>query len=140
MSITVRQLAHVCIFARDVEETRRFYEDVIGLRTVFNFTRDGRIFGFYLDAGNRTFVEVFENSAAEYSGKNQINHMCLEVESMADAVAHIRSNGVEVTEPRTACDNTAQAWVDDPNGVKIELFDYSAESAQFVGGDREADW
>jgi glyoxylase I family protein len=59
---------------------------------------------------------------------------------MADAVAHIRGKGVEVTEPRMACDNTTQAWVDDPNGVKIELFQYSDQSAQFVGGDREADW
>jgi glyoxylase I family protein len=64
MSIKVRQLAHVCIFARDVDETRRFYEDVIGLKTVFNFLREGRIFGFYLDAGDRTFVEVFENASA----------------------------------------------------------------------------
>jgi catechol 2,3-dioxygenase-like lactoylglutathione lyase family enzyme len=140
MCIKVRQLAHVCIFARDVDETRRFYEDVIGLRTVFNFLREGRIFGFYLDAGGRTFVEVFENASAMYSGKNQINHMCLEVENMADAVAHIRGKGVEVTEPRMACDNTTQAWVDDPNGVKIELFQYSDQSAQFVGGDGEADW
>ena len=140
MSIKTKQVAHVCIFARDVEQTRRFYEDVIGLGTVFNFTREGRIFGFYLDAGNRTFIEVFENPGAEYSGKNQINHLCLEVESMADVVAHIRGHGVEVTEPRTACDNTTQAWIDDPNGVKIELFEYSADSAQFVGGDREADW
>ena len=138
--INVKQLAHVCIFARDVEETRRFYEDVMGLETVFNFTRDGRIFGFYVKAGGRTFVEVFENPSASYSGSNQINHMCLEVDSMADAVAHIRGAGIEVSEPRKACDNTTQAWVDDPNGVKIELFEYSDQSAQFVGGDREADW
>ena len=28
----------------------------------------------------------------------------------------------------------------DPNGVRIELFEYTPKSAQFVGGDRIADW
>lgn len=31
-------------------------------------------------------------------------------------------------------------WVTDPNGVRIVLFEYTAESAQLVGGDRAADW
>jgi lactoylglutathione lyase/glyoxylase I family protein len=47
--IKVKQLAHVCIFAQDLEATRGFYRDVLGLDTRFNFLRDGRIFGFYLD-------------------------------------------------------------------------------------------
>lgn len=140
MPIELKQLAHVCIFARDVEETRRFYEDVLGMTTRFNFTREGRIFGFYLDAGNRTFIEVFENAGAEYSGKNQINHLCLEVTDLPGAVEHIRGHGIKPTEPKKGCDETWQAWIDDPNGVKIELFQYTGASAQFTGGDREADW
>ncbi|NDV00519.1 VOC family protein [Pseudoroseicyclus tamaricis] len=140
MALKLKQLAHVCIFARDVEETRRFYEDVLGMKTVFNFTREGHLFGFYLDAGNRTFVEVFENASAEYSGKNQINHLCLEVEDLEEAVAHIRTQGIEPTAPKKGVDETWQAWIDDPNGVKIELFQYTDASVQFTGGDVEADW
>jgi catechol 2,3-dioxygenase-like lactoylglutathione lyase family enzyme len=138
--IRVKQVAHVCIFARDVEQTRAFYRDVLGMETVFNFTRDGRIFGFYLDAGGRSHVEVFENPGTAYAGTNNINHLCLEVESLDDAVAHIRGAGVEVTDKKKACDDTWQAWTADPNGVKIELFEYTDRSAQFTGGDRVADW
>ena len=140
MTIRLKQLAHACIFARDLVETRRFYENVLGMRSVFDFTREGKTFGFYLDAGNRTFIEVFENASAEYSGKNQINHLCLEVEDLSQAVSHIRDAGLEPTEPKKGCDETWQAWIDDPNGVKIELFEYTDASAQFTGGDREADW
>ncbi|MBZ9849819.1 VOC family protein [Mesorhizobium sp. CA14] len=138
--IKVKQLAHVCIFARDLEATRGFYRDVLGMDTRFNFLRDGRIFGFYLDCGGRSHVEVFEKSEARYSEANQINHFCLEVEDIEEAVAHIRSKGVEVTPKKLACDDTYQAWITDPNGVKIELFEYTAKSAQFAGGDRIADW
>ena len=41
--IKTKQIAHVCIFAHDLDETRRFYEDVLGLDTQFNFLRDGKI-------------------------------------------------------------------------------------------------
>ncbi|MBZ9735291.1 VOC family protein [Mesorhizobium sp. CA18] len=138
--IKVKQLAHVCIFAHDLEATRRFYRDVLGMDTRFNFLRDGRIFGFYLDCGGRSHVEVFEKRESSYSGANQINHFCLEVEDIDAAILHIRSKGVAVTPKKLACDDTYQAWITDPNGVKIELFEYTAKSAQFTGGDRVADW
>ncbi|MDX8432185.1 VOC family protein [Mesorhizobium abyssinicae] len=138
--IKVKQLAHVCIFAHDLEATRSFYRDVLGMDTRFNFLRDGTVFGFYLDCGGRSHVEVFQNDEASYSDRNQINHFCLEVENIDAAIAHIRSKGVEVTSKKHACDDTFQAWISDPNGVKIELFEYTANSAQFTGGDRIADW
>jgi lactoylglutathione lyase/glyoxylase I family protein len=138
--IKVKQVAHVCIFAHDLEATRRFYEDVLGMDTQFNFLRDGKIFGFYLNAGGRSHVEVFHKAEADYGDRNQINHLCLEVENIDDAIAHIQSKGVDITKKKYACDDTYQAWVRDPNNVKIELFEYTEKSAQFKGGDRVADW
>jgi glyoxylase I family protein len=140
MAIKVKQVAHVCIFAKDLAETRDFYRDVLGLPIVFNFERNGAWYGFYLDAGGRSNVEVFQKPEASYGPENQINHLCLEVESLDDAVAHVRGKGVEITDKKFACDDTWQAWVTDPNGVRIELFEYTDKSAQFVGGDRVADW
>lgn len=138
--IGVKQLAHVCIFARDLAETRAFYSDVLGLRVAFNFTRDGAWFGFYLDTGGRTNIEVFLKPEARYSREDQISHLCLEVASIDAAIAHLRARGVEVTDRKRGVDDTWQAWVTDPNGVRIELFEYTQSSAQFVGGDRAADW
>lgn len=138
--IEVRQVAHVCIFARDLAETRDFYRDVLGLKVAFNFSRDGAWYGFYLDAGGRTNVEVFLKPEAGHGDRNVINHLCLEVASLDDAVAHVAGLGVAVTEKKLGVDGTWQAWVSDPNGVRIELFEYTDRSAQFVGGDRAADW
>ncbi|AVA26516.1 MULTISPECIES: VOC family protein [unclassified Rhizobium] len=138
--IKLRQLAHVCIFTRDLDKTRAFYRDVLGADTQFSFLRDGKIFGFYVNCNGRTAIEVFEKSETSYSEHNQINHFCLEVEDMDDAIEHIRSKGVEITNKRLACDDTYQAWLRDPNDVRIELFEYTDRSAQFIGGDRIADW
>lgn len=141
MTIKVKQVAHVCVFAHDLEATRRFYEDVLGMDIAFNFLRDGKVFGFYLNAGGRSHVEVFQKDGTSFDETNQINHLCLEVESIDAAITHIEAQGVELTRPRKkGCDDTWQCWLRDPNGVKIELFEYTDKSAQFTGGDRAADW
>ena len=138
--IIVKQVAHVCVFADDLEETKSFYREVFGMDVVFNFLRDGKVFGFYLAAGGRSHVEVFLRPEAAFAETNQINHLCLEVESIDEAIRHIRARNIEITDKKLACDDTYQAWVRDPNGVKIELFEYTGRSAQFTGGDRIADW
>jgi lactoylglutathione lyase/glyoxylase I family protein len=99
-----------------------------------------RVFGFYLNCGGRSHVEVFQKDDTRYSDKDQITHFCLEVEDLDAAIAHIESNGVEITKKKYACDDTYQAWIRDPNNVRIELFEYTDQSAQFVGRDRVADW
>ena len=138
--ITVRQLAHVCIHASDLERTRKFYGDVLGMRVVFRFLRGGEVIGFYLGAGGRSHIELLRKPEAEHGAPNRIDHLCLEVRSIDAAIAHIRVQGVEVTDKKLGCDRTFHAWVRDPDGVRIELFEYTDDSAQFSGGDRVADW
>jgi len=136
----IKQLAHACIFAHDLAATEAFYRDVLGIEVKFRFMREGKLIGYYLDAGNRTFIEVFEKQSASFDESNVINHLCLEVENMDEAIAQIRSRGVSITDKKFGIDDTWQSWTADPNGVKIELFEYTAKSAQFLGGDREVNW
>jgi len=136
----IKQVAHVCIFAHDLEATEAFWSGVLGMPVAFRFTRNGAPYGFYLTAGGRTNIEVFQKSETQFSDANQINHICLEVNSLDEAVTAIRAKGIAVTDKKLGVDGTWQAWTADPNGVKIELFEYTDKSAQFVGGDRVANW
>ena len=140
MSIGVRQLAHVCVLTDDVDAALAFYTGPMGLKKAFDFTRGGKFYGFYLDAGARTYIEVFHNDEAPFSKTGQVNHLCLEVADLKIAVSRLRAAGIEVTEPKFGVDDTWQAWLKDPSGTPIELFEYTHKSAQFVGGDRAADW
>ncbi len=136
----VKQIAHACIFAHDLDKTADFYKRVLGFDKLFNFTRDGKVFGYYLDAGGDTHIEVFHKSESQFAETNQINHICFEVIDMDAAITHIRAEGVEARDKSKGCDDTWQSWITDPNGVKIELFQYTPASAQFTGGDRVAHW
>ena len=136
----VKQMAHAAVMSHDLAKAEDFYCRILGLDKVFNFDKPTHRVGFYLATGGRTYIEVFFNKDAPFSTPGQINHICLEVNNLDEAIAHLRKEGVAVTDKKHGVDNTWQAWLADPSGSRIELFEYTAKSAQFVGGDRTPDW
>ena len=138
----IKQVAHTCIFAHDLEKTETFYRDVFGISKAFDFKRGEDWIGFYLDLGARTFIEVFRKADSSFAESNQINHICLETEDLDGLIAHARAQGVEITDKKLGVDGTWQAWTNDPNGVKLEIFQYTAESLQFgpKGGVCQVNW
>ena len=136
----VKQMAHAAVMSHDLAKSEDFYCRVLGLEKVFNFEKPAGRIGFYLAAGGRTYIEVFFNKDAPFPVPGQVNHICLEVNNLDEATAHLRKEGVSVTDKKYGVDDTWQAWLADPSGSRIELFEYTAKSAQFMGGDRTPDW
>ena len=127
----IKQVAHTCIFAHDLGATEAFYRDTFGIAKAFDFKRGEEWIGFYLDLGARTFIEVFRKAESSFDEKNQINHICLETEDLDGLIAHVRAQGVTITDKKLGVDGTWQAWLADPNGVKLEIFQYTSDSLQF---------
>lgn len=127
----IKQLAHVCIHSLDLEKTKDFYLEALGLELGFEFEREGQLFGFYIKLGKNTFVEVFKGEPGE---GGIIRHVAIEVEDLDGLIERIRSYGYEVSDKKTGADNSWQAWVTDPNGVRIEFHEYTAKSRQLTGG------
>ncbi len=136
----VKQIAHSCMMTHDLAASEHFYCEVLGLKKAFEFTKSGKKIGLYIEAGARTWIEIFIHAEAPFPSLGAINHFCFEVTSMDEAIKQIRAKGVEVTDKKYGVDDTWQAWTKGPSGERIELFEYTAKSAQFVGGDRVADW
>jgi catechol 2,3-dioxygenase-like lactoylglutathione lyase family enzyme len=128
-----KQLAHVCIKANNLAETEQFYCGVLGLEKQFEFMRGGEVFGFYLALGSNTFIEVFADAQASAGNRPIIDHLCLEVADIDAVVDHVRAQGWEITDKKMGADNSWQAWVTDPSGVRIELHHYTPTSTQFTG-------
>jgi len=133
----IKQLAHLCIHTEDLAKTERFYIDALGLEPGFRFLKNGKRFGCYLKLGSSTFIEVFEGKRGS---PGNINHLAIEVDDMDGVIARLRENGVEVTDKKLGADHSWQAWLEDPNGVRIELHEYTPESLQRTGGDCAVDW
>ena len=131
----IKRLAHVCIGATVLAESERFYVEKLGLRKAFSFMRGGRQIGFYLAAGETTFLEVFAQDEAPNLERPLLKHFCLEVEDLDATIAELEAAGVEASPKKWGADQAWQAWITDPSGVRIELMQYTGDSTQFSGED-----
>ena len=127
------RLAHVCIGAIDLDQAEDFYVNRLGMPKAFDFIRSGERLGFYARAGDSTFIEIFAEHEVPSFERQIMKHFCLEVEDIDAVIARLRARGVDVSDKKMGGDNNWQAWLTDPSGVRIELMQYSAESAQFTG-------
>ena len=133
----IKQLAHACIHSEDLAATEEFYCEALGLERFFDFEKEGHLFGFYLKAGNGTFIEVFQG---QRSAVGNINHLCFEVEDIDAAMERLKAHGVDVTDKKKGADQSWQAWLEDPSGVRIELHQYTPESSQYNQRTVQVDW
>jgi len=133
----IKQLGHVCLLTEDLQKTADFYCHGLGLEKAFDFEKEGRWFGFYLKTGNSTYIEVFEGKPGE---PGSIIHLALEVEDLDSAIAVLRGRGIDVSDRKEGTDHNYQAWLEDPNGVKIELMEYRPDNCQTTGRTCPVNW
>ncbi len=136
----IQSLAHVCILTADLAATLKFYCGALGMRKQFDFTKQGRVIGFYLQAGNRTFFEVFETGQAPAGKSGNLAHFCFETDSVEATRQALLQAGYAPDAIKLGCDNTYQFWITDPNGVRFEFHQYTPESAQFREENVEVSW
>ena len=98
----------------DVEKTRRFYTDVLGLEERTDRPELG-IGGAWLDAGGQQ-LHLVEGEAPPGLGQ----HFALLIEDLDATIAELRDRGLEVSDPRPI-GRSLQAFLSDPSGNLIEL-------------------
>ena len=133
MSISI---AHMAVTVRDMEESVRFYTEALGFRKAFEIARpetgEPWIVFMYICPGQ--FLELFYGGEEENPWREPLigfAHLCLSVDDIEAAVQKVRDAGYPIdAEPRQGSSKNWQAWVRDPNGVRIELMKIVPESPQ----------
>lgn len=136
----IKQLAHINIMTDHVEDFLDFYVKKLGLPVKFTLKgKNGKDFGWYIDCGNLTFIEVFDQKGAvnEWGGEMQklsndkkFRHLCFQVSEIEQYKKILESKGVSAGEISMGKDNCRQMWVTDPDGNAIELMEYTDKSLQ----------
>jgi len=141
LSMSIQSLAHVCLLSADLDATSKFYCGALGMEKQFDFTRKGRVIGFYLKASERTFIEVFESEKArDAKPAGNITHFCLETDDIEKLYQEVAAAGYQPRPIKLGCDKSYQFWVTDPNGVELEFHQYTPQSGQLTPGNVEVDW
>jgi len=141
----IQGLHHAAYRCRDSEETRRFYEDFLGLRFAHALeiatTKSGRkanVLHTFYAMGDGSFLAFFEEPEATFDFKEQRDfdlHIALEVDM--DTLHAMFARGKEAGfETRGISDHDfiQSIYFRDPNGYVIELTAKTGEAM----GDRPA--
>ncbi|WP_377268396.1 VOC family protein [Peterkaempfera sp. SMS 1(5)a] len=125
---TARGVHHVAFICRDVEETIRFYQDVLGFPLVeLVENRDYRGSShFFFDLGHGNLLGFFDFPGHDHPEFTEtlggLQHLAISVdgEQFASARSRLEAAGVAVLGPDRGVDDSL--YLRDPNGVNVELF------------------
>ena len=156
----IHGLHHFAYRCRDAEETRRFYEDLLGLPLWHIIQSDyvpstgeycpyTHIFFRMTDGSCVAFFDLGDDVAADPSlnTPSWVNHLALRVDTVADLErikARLEANGVEVIGV-TDHHIFKSIYFFDPNGIRLELSAQLASELQMLeesrtAHDRLAEW
>ena len=118
-------LNHINIRATDLEETRDFYADVLGLKSGFRpaFPRPG----FWMYAGDTAIVHIspFQSDSPPRTnpdgmGKG-LDHFAMAGVGYTDQLKVLEKHGIEYSKRLAGGGRMIQVFFHDPNGVQVEL-------------------
>lgn len=121
----------------DLERSIAFYRDVLGMRVLRRKDYpEGRFtlaFVGYQDESEGAAIELTHNWGVErYELGTAYGHIALEVEDAAKACALVRERGGKVTREAGPMKHgtTVIAFVEDPDGYKIEFIERRAQASR----------
>lgn len=128
-------IGHVAIKVTDLDRSLDFYVNKLGFAEMMRLNKDdGSVWLVYLRITDDQYLEVFPGAETERApgwNANGLNHVCLAVADIDQVLAEIAAAGLTLLLPlKTAVDGNRQAWLEDPDGNRLELMEMAPDSLQ----------
>jgi lactoylglutathione lyase len=127
------RVLHTMLRVGDLDRSIRFYTGVLGMRLLRRSENPSQkytlAFVGYDDEARAATIELTYNwGVAEYEIGTAFGHIAIEVDDAAAACAAVRAKGGNVTREAGPVKGgtTVIAFVQDPDGYKIELIEHRA--------------
>ena len=121
----ITSIAHVAIRVKDIDRSLEFYVNKLGFEEMFRLHRDGTLWIVYLRVTDDQYLELFPDGIGERAPDAEavaLNHVCLAVSDMDQVIEQLADRGVPLSRPKkVGVDHNIQAWIEDPDGNRIEL-------------------
>lgn len=127
-------IGHIAIRVKDIDKTLAFYRDKLGFKEMFRLEREGKLWLMYLRVTDTQYIELFPDAVGDRAPSRDavgLNHICLEVDSIDGVLADLAKAGIPLTrDKQMGADGNLQAWIEDPDGNRIELMEMGAGNMQ----------
>lgn len=124
------QFLHTMIRVNDLDESLRFYCDALGMKLLRKQDYPGGEFTLafvgYGDEKDNTVIELTHNwGTSSYDQGSAFGHLAIGVDDIYQACDELKGRGVNVVrDPGPMAHGGAViAFIEDPNGYKVELID-----------------
>ena len=122
----VKKLLHTRMRVSDLDQTIRFYTDVLGLEVLERKTSPRGSHLAFLKVPNSE--ELIELTSFPPSGpvtvQEDLVHLAFQVDSLDDTITTLTAKGIRVTDgPTTTSSGSRFIFIDAPDGYEIELIE-----------------
>ena len=128
----ITHMQHYMLLAKDLEQTRHFYCDVLGLRT--GDRPPFRFKGLWIYAGEVACIHVAERASYDETSRTPVNpadpndhgsgsvdHIAFAATDYDELVASFDRHGVRYRATQVQGSDLRQLFVFDPDGIQIEI-------------------
>jgi lactoylglutathione lyase len=132
----VTGLGHVAIKVTDLDRSLDYYCNMLEFPEMLRLhNEDGSTWLVYLRITDEQYLEIFpgaENDRAPGWNANGTNHVCWVIDDLDATVDRMKAKGIEMlSEIKDGLDGNRQAWLEDPDGNRIELMEMSPDCLQY---------
>jgi catechol 2,3-dioxygenase-like lactoylglutathione lyase family enzyme len=137
-------IEHYLVAADDMERTRDWYRDVLGMREGWHPDFGFPVYWMYLEGKDVVHIGRSARNASDNqktylgrlaqdsgAGTGAVDHIAFRAKGLAQTMAQLRRQKVEFSERRANGQALYQLFMYDPNGVKVEL-NFDAAEAQGI--------
>ncbi|HEX5864681.1 MAG TPA: lactoylglutathione lyase [Casimicrobiaceae bacterium] len=124
------RILHTMLRVGDLQRSIRFYTDVLGMKVLRTTDRPEQKYtlafvGYGDESGHAVLELTYNYGVATYNLGNAFGHVAIEVPDVAAACSAVRAKDGKVTREAGPVKGgtTVIAFVEDPDGYKIELIE-----------------
>jgi lactoylglutathione lyase len=124
--MAVKKFEHVGIMVKDIETSRQFYQQIVGLELIEEMIHtNGELKPAFLGINGDTIVELIEGDNANLPAEGKVHHVAFTVEGIEKEKERLQSLGVSlVWEDITTLPNgTKSLFFLGPDGEWIEFYE-----------------
>ena len=122
----VFMLNHINLNVEDIAASADFYTRTMGYEQVYSLANaEGEVGMVFLDVGDNTFLKL---TTAGSVGPRGFTNMAIAVRDLESAKAMYQSRGARLSDTFEGRNQEVRAYLTDPQGIPIELFEYPAGS------------
>ncbi len=117
--MAISDMNHFTVLTQDLDATRQFYIDILGLKE--GFRPDLGFPGAWLYCGDRAVLHVIAGRPLPNPPAGVLDHMAFSANDLPRTVATLKANDIEYNLRKQNDSGVWQLFCFDPSGARVEL-------------------